>query len=269
MSSTILLDVKDRVATITFKRGKYNQFTEEETAQVNAALRHCADSNEVGAVILTGSGKYYSAGADFSSSLNLRLPKTMREHVARYNESVFNAYITFPKPIIAAVNGPAVGMAVTTASLTDVILAAPSASFHTPFVHIGLPPEGCSSFNFARIMGEENAAVLLKEGRKIDAQTALQFGFVKEVVPEPGLLERATQVAHDLMQNQPQRPIIRDNLVKKLQQVNAEESIALGQAVLEKPFLQANAKNATAKGDTATAWAFWGLLTMYPLISRL
>ncbi|KAK3289035.1 hypothetical protein CYMTET_3510 [Cymbomonas tetramitiformis] len=81
--------------------------------------------------------------------------------------------------------------------------------------------------------------------------------------------EETAQVAHDLMQNQPQRPIIRDNLVKKLQQVNAEESIALGQAVLEKPFLQANAKNATAKGDTATAWAFWGLLTMYPLISRL
>ncbi len=81
------------------------------------------------------------------------------EPAAAGRSQVFEAYLGFPKPLIAAVNGPAVGMGVTTASLTDMVVASPSASFHTPFAALGLPAEGCSSYNFPRLLGQANAEV--------------------------------------------------------------------------------------------------------------
>ena len=104
------------------------------------------------------------------------MPSTMRSHIEKYNRGVFDPYITFPKPIIAAVNGPAIGMAVTTASLTDYRIAAPTATFHTPFAQLGLPPEGCSSINFERLMGKKGSMIMLEKGEKIDANKALELG---------------------------------------------------------------------------------------------
>ena len=111
------------------------------------------------AVIITGTGKYYSAGADIAAMMRPALLSTIRQHITQYNQSIFDAYLKFPKPLFAAVNGPAVGMGVTTATLTDAIVASSTATFHTPFRQLGLAPEGCSSFNFPRLIGQENATV--------------------------------------------------------------------------------------------------------------
>ena len=97
-------------------------------------------------------------------------------------------------------------MGVTTASLTDFIIASSTATFHTPFVELGLPPEGCSSFNFARLMGEANAKVqytaesltvlqrLIADAEKVDAITAQEIGLVGAVVSPEELLKTAKQI---------------------------------------------------------------------------
>ena len=105
----------------------------------------------------------------------------MRAHITLYNASVFDSYLTFPKPLLAAVNGPAIGMAVTSATLTDGIICSSKATFHTPFRQLGLPPEGCSSVHFERLMGPEGVEVMLTRGEKVDAAKALRLGLVKEV----------------------------------------------------------------------------------------
>merc|ERR1712086_724008 len=88
---TILMSVEDHIAVITFNRPKkFNSFTEEQTAKLNAKLKQCANDPQVKAVIVTGNGKYYSAGADFAASGGLRLPSTVTKHITEYNEGVFD-----------------------------------------------------------------------------------------------------------------------------------------------------------------------------------
>ena len=104
---------------------------------------------------------------------------------------MFNVFIEFPKPIIAAVNGPGIGSGTTAPALCDIILASERASFSTPFSALGVGPEGCASVHFQRILGGETARRLLEEGWKPSAQEARDVGLVSEVVAHHDLLARA------------------------------------------------------------------------------
>lgn len=151
----IVFTVCNGVVTIRLHRPrKYNAWREEDTMLIRERLQHCAGDASIGAVIMTGTGPYYSAGADILGSARLQRPSTLRAHITQYNQGVFDMFLDFPKPVLAAVNGPAVGVGVTSSTLTDAILASSTATFHTPFAMLGLPPEGCSSFNFPRLLGE-------------------------------------------------------------------------------------------------------------------
>eukprot|EP00658_Telonema_sp_P-2_P080617 TRINITY_DN8056_c0_g1_i2.p1 TRINITY_DN8056_c0_g1~~TRINITY_DN8056_c0_g1_i2.p1 ORF type:complete len:256 (+),score=52.95 TRINITY_DN8056_c0_g1_i2:135-902(+) len=231
-SSSAASDVYKRQAVIQFQRpAKLNSFREQDTNELNRILSECSSNPDVRAVILTGQGKYYSAGADFASSVKPQRPSTLRKHVTEFNQETFDAYLTFPKPLFAAVNGPAIGMAVTTASLTDFVIASNTATFHTPFVALGIPAEGCSSFNFERILGAANAERMIVKGEKIDANTALEMGLVGKVVPDSELLATAKQVAMEWISAGRGRPYVEAGLLTKLREVNKQESIALGKAV--------------------------------------
>ena len=106
-------------------------------------------------------------------------------------------FIEFPKPIIAAVNGPGIGSGTTAPALCDVILASERASFSTPFSNLGVGPEGCASVHFERILGRETASRLLEDCWKPSAQEAKDVGLVAEVVAHDDLLARA-QVRNSL-----------------------------------------------------------------------
>lgn len=92
-----------------------------------------------------------------------------------------NAFIDFPHPLIAAVNGPAYGIAVTTLALCDEVHAVRAATFNTPFTALGQSPEGCSSYMFPRIMGEQAAVRVLADGWEFSAVEGKGLGFIKEV----------------------------------------------------------------------------------------
>mmetsp|Transcript_123259 Transcript_123259/g.218367 ORF Transcript_123259/g.218367 Transcript_123259/m.218367 type:complete len:281 (-) Transcript_123259:194-1036(-) len=266
----VVFSVQNGVATIRLNRPlKYNGWREVDTEAIRKYLAQCAEDDSIGAVILTGTGPYYTAGADTFSSLTLSRPSTMRAHITKYNQGIFDMFLDFPKPIIAAVNGPAVGVGTTSCTLMDYVLASTTATFHTPFVKLGLPPEGCSSFNFPRLLGEEKARIMLQDAKKIDAETALSFGLVHEVVEAQQLMGRAQAVAEEWIVQKRARKIVEQGLVQKLKQVNAEESIAFGSAITNKRFFDAQMALATEKGKGGLAWTWWAVGKVIPPLSRL
>ncbi|KAL1524508.1 hypothetical protein AB1Y20_019402 [Prymnesium parvum] len=136
---------------------RLNAFTIPMIEQLCAALSHAACSDAVRGVVVTGRGRYYSAGADLSSVLTFRRPSHLVSQLRDTNQGLFDSFIKFPKPIVAAVNGPAFGAAVTSATLMDAVVASETATFSLPFAKYGVPPEGCSSVVLKELIGEECA----------------------------------------------------------------------------------------------------------------
>merc|ERR1719397_2280808 len=96
-------------------------------------------------MVLTGAGKYYSAGGSFDDIITPMRPSTLKSLMALDNKALFDNFLDFPKPILAAINGPAIGGPVTSALLCDYVIASEAATFITPFARLGATPEGCST----------------------------------------------------------------------------------------------------------------------------
>merc|ERR1712029_362753 len=109
-------------------------------------------------------------------------PRTLHTLITDNNEKLFNLFLDFPKPILVAANGPAIGATVTSAALCDGIIASERATFLTPFSRLCVAPEGCSSVHFQGLMGEAGAERMLVRGDKISAEEALNLGLVMRVV---------------------------------------------------------------------------------------
>merc|ERR1712117_766511 len=120
-------------------------------------------------IVLTGKGKYYSSGNDLSS---FKLDKPLTELAPLWSATLrefVRGFIDVEKPVIAAVNGPAIGIACTTLGLCDIVIASDNATFNTPFMKLAQTPEGCASFTFPRIFGAALANEVLMDERKLRA----------------------------------------------------------------------------------------------------
>lgn len=145
---------------------------------------------ELRAVLLTGTGDCFTAGNDIKDF------QARAEHGGDGAGSRFLPTIsTMQTPLIAAVNGAAVGVGTTMLAHCDLVVAARSASFVMPFTRLGLVPEAASSLLFPRLLGYQRAGALLLLGEGMDAATALQWGFVNRVVDDPALLDSARELA--------------------------------------------------------------------------
>lgn len=188
--------------------------------EVGDALVEIGKDARARGVILTGQGDYYSSGNDLANFSQLMHPRTMAANAKEVCYTFVDAFVTFPKPMIAAVNGPSIGIATTTLGLCDVRICTPSATFNTPFKKLGQAPEGCSSFMFPRILGEQVARDLLDGGATLTANEALKVKFVSEVVPAEKLLERAFELSQmELKRFTTAEP----ELLAKLQATNRNE----------------------------------------------
>ena len=153
------------------------------------------------------------------------MPATLRKLIVARNKALFDMFLDFPKPLIAAVNGPAIGASVTSATLCDAIVASDKATFHTPFSALGITPEGCSSIHFERIMGADNAARMLgPEGWKPTAQEGLDAGFVHTVAPHDELTDSVVKVASAWIAEGKTRAVIEDGTRDELKAVNAKRA---------------------------------------------
>lgn len=186
---------------------KMNAITYEMLNEIESAIRSAGTDDRVRAVVLTGTGRAFSAGTDLQQ-LSTTPPTTGRaESYANNYDETRPAPWTFAsigKPTIAAVNGAAVGVGVEFTSQCDFRIAAESARFGWVFVHRGLVPDtAAGTWLLSRIVGLQNAAYLLYSGEVINAARAKELGYVHEIVPDAELLDRSMAFAHSVSKGSP------------------------------------------------------------------
>ncbi|KAK2166112.1 hypothetical protein NP493_1339g00023 [Ridgeia piscesae] len=186
MSTHVITKVIDNVHLIKLNRPeKKNALVQEMYTDIVNALK-VAGSDSTSLTVFTGTGDYYCSGNDLSNLANIA-PQDIPE-MAKQGEVLFrdfvDAFIDFPKPIVALVNGPAVGISVTTLGLFDLVYATDRATFWSPFTSLGQSPEGCSSYLFPKIMGYAQASQLLLFNQRLTAHAACRLGIVTEVFPD-------------------------------------------------------------------------------------
>ena len=177
--SDILTDVTDGVMTITFNRpDKKNSITRAMYASMADALAQAVEQDAIRVVVFQGHEAIYSAGNDIADFLE-RPPATADSPVYRFLFGI----ASFPKPIIAAVCGPAVGIGTTMLMHCDLVYAGDNAAFSLPFVNLGLCPEAASSLLVPQMLGYHRAAEALLLGEPFMAEAALEVGLVNRIVP--------------------------------------------------------------------------------------
>ena len=257
-SSTI-----DNVTVLTLNNPKkYNGWTTPMMMALSENLKAAASNPNSKVTILTGADPYYCAGVDLSGTLKPMAPSKLKETIACTNQAVFDQFLDFPKPIIVAVNGPAIGAAVTTATLCDAIVASEKASFNTPFTRLGVPPEGCSSIHFEFLMGKVNAERMLGvEGWVPSGKEAVEVGLITKCVPHEELLNEAKKLAKEwVKEGKTGRKHMGFTDTTLMKATNKQESLDLAEVFLSEKFLAVQAAFLGSKGKTGPAMIFKSLV---------
>ncbi|NWX61052.1 ECI2 isomerase, partial [Promerops cafer] len=183
---TLIVTTKNNITKIMFNRpDRKNAINHQMYREIIKALEE-AGKNDSTIAVITGNGDYYSSGNDLSNFTNVQpgeMEKMAKDGAVLLKEFVGH-FIDFPKPLIAVVNGPAIGICVTVLGLCDLVYASDRATFHSPFSQLGQSPEGCSSYLFPKIMGLAKASEMLLFNKKLTAAEACAQGLVTEVFPD-------------------------------------------------------------------------------------
>ena len=202
MYSTITLAVADRVATLTVNRpDKLNALNRATMGELGDAIDEVRRREDVGALVVTGAGKAFVAGADISELAD-QTPIEARERALR-GQATFARFERLPKPVIAAVNGFALGGGCELAMACHVRIAADTAKFGQPEVKLGICPGYGGTQRLSRLVGRGRALQLLLTGEMIDAAEAWRIGLVNKVVPAAELLPAAEAMARQMLANGP------------------------------------------------------------------
>ena len=207
-------DVEDGVATITLDRAdRLNAFTLTMATEL-AAVAEAADRDDaVRVVVVTGSGRAFCAGADLGGGPETfsdrrtreRPPGPLRADIGGFPRDAGGVaslpFAALRKPVIAAVNGPAVGIGATLTLPMDIRIAAESARFGFVFARVGIVPEAASSWFLPRVVGISQAMEWVATGRVFDAEEALRGRLVSRVVPDADLLPTAYALAREIVAN--------------------------------------------------------------------
>jgi len=194
----ILYDVEDRIATITLHRPeKLNAQTGQMTAELHAAFAAAEADDDVRAVIVTGAGRAFCAGSDMSAGPRASLPGDAPPS-GDGTASITMRLFDFPKPVIAAINGAAVGFGISSTLAMDIRIASTAGRFGFVYSQRGIAPESASSWFLPRIVGIEQALTWMYSGKVFGADEALAGGLVSEVVDPEDLLDRAREIADQI-----------------------------------------------------------------------
>jgi 2-(1,2-epoxy-1,2-dihydrophenyl)acetyl-CoA isomerase len=199
---TVIWEVSDGVGRITLNRpDSLNAWTAEFGAELRDVVAGPAAGDDVRAVLITGSGRGFSSGADLKAGFDPH-PEDGRPDVKKELHHVYHPAIAgirrLPKPVITAVNGPAVGIGCSLALAGDLVMAAESAFFGLAFVNIGLMPDGGSTLFVPAAVGKARAFQMALLGERVPAERALEWGLVNWVHPDDRLLPEAEALAAKL-----------------------------------------------------------------------
>jgi enoyl-CoA hydratase/carnithine racemase len=216
---TIQYHINERILTITLNRPEQmNAFTVEMANELESAFYRASEDDEVGAIVVTGAGKAFCAGMDLSKEgnvfgLNEDLQPTMNDMEHRLTDEAIHAGVRdtggrvtlaifdCKKPVIAAINGAAVGIGATMTLAMDIRLASSKARIGFVFGKIGITPEACSSWFLPRIVGISQALEWVYSGDILTAEEAQQGRLVKAIYAPDELLNEAYKLAHKFIDN--------------------------------------------------------------------
>src|ERR1700761_7702700 len=198
MTDHVVVSNTDSVLEIRFNRPeKKNALTRDMYEAVSAAFERADADPAIRAVLLTGTGDTFTSGNDVKDFQGAN-------NAPRGGSRFLPALWSLQKPLIAAVNGAAIGVGTTMLLHCDLIVAARSARFVMPFTSLGLVPEAASSLLVPRLLGHQRASAMLLLGEPLDAATACEWGLVNRVVDDAALMDTAREMARRLAALRPQ-----------------------------------------------------------------
>ena len=226
-SDTVLLEKQGHIAVVTLNRpDRYNAVTDELVTRLNAIIREIRNDNQIRAVVITGAGKGFSAGADMDTIGVVLSPEDSREYITTVYQALLSNFQTLKKPIIGAINGTAAGVGASIALACDLRVMTPSSGILYAFVNIGLGPDGGASWLLTRQVGYSKAFEIAAEGKKVKAEECLSLGLTNKIVAEGQLLKSAIEWAKALAAKAPIAVgITKEDLVHAMDN-NLSESIA-------------------------------------------
>lgn len=190
----------NRVRTLTLNRPEaLNAFNEELYHATTAALLDAADDPEVSVVVLTGTGRAFSAGTDLAEmQAYIADPENFPGDYGSGFGRLIDALTAFPKPLVCAVNGLGLGIGTTVLGFADLAFMATTARLKCPFTSLGVAPEAASSYLLPQLIGRQNAAWLLLSSEWVGAQEAKEMGLVWKVCEPDDLMAEALRHARVL-----------------------------------------------------------------------
>lgn len=192
--STVLVDIHQRIATLTFNRPeRKNAFNREAWLTLRDCLREVRENDAVSVVVLTGAGKDFSSGVDLSDL-------TGEPNEQPPFEQMMDELVKLDKPLLAAAKGAAIGFGATSLLHCDVVYVGESLKLRFPFVNLGLVPEAACSYTLARNIGYQQAAELLFTAEWVNAEKAVSTGIAKAVFADDVLLTKTQERAADIAQ---------------------------------------------------------------------
>ena len=194
---TLLFSKLDRVAHISLNRpGVLNAYNIQMRDDFSEALAAVRDDPEVRALLITGEGRGFCAGADLTEFGTA--PSQVVARQVRWERDVWGQLWDLPKPVVAAIHGYCIGSGLEIALLSDIRIAAHNAIFAMPEVHLGMIPAAGGTQTLPRCAGASAALELLLTGRRFDATEALRLKLITRIVPEPQLLMAGRDMANQL-----------------------------------------------------------------------
>jgi enoyl-CoA hydratase/carnithine racemase len=233
MSDVLITQAGPILEILLNRPEKKNAFTQAMYAAVADAFRRADEDPRVRVVLLTGAGDTFTSGNDIND-FQSRAATNEASHASPF----LDALSSLATPLVAAVNGPAIGVGTTMLAHADLVIAGRSARFVMPFTALGLVPEAASSLLFPRLVGHQRASALLLLGDPMDAETARDWGFVNQVVADEELLSTARGIAARLAALPPAAVRLTKDLIKNGRSDvpgRIEQELALFHARLRSP----------------------------------
>jgi len=210
--------------------------TAEDCSDLVMALRALDEDRSVGAAILTGTGRAFSAGGNLKGMKDrngigpLDQPDSTRSNYRRGVQQITRAFLDIEVPLIAAVNGHAIGLGCDLACLCDIRIAAASARFSASFIKVGIVPGDGGAWSLQKVVGYAQAAEMLFTGDRYTAEEAKGFGLVSRVVPDEALIDEAMALAERIAANPPRAVRLTKRLLREAQHQRMADILELSAA---------------------------------------
>ena len=198
MEKAVLFEVKKGVATITLNRpDRYNAVNQDLTDGISNYLKKCEVDDSIRAVVITGAGRGFCAGADLSVFGDDVTAEQRSQYIIDEYQPLMNQFFSLKKPIIGAINGTAAGVGAAFALACDFRVMSDQSGILYAFVNIGLGPDGGASWLLARQVGYSRALEIATSGKKVTGQRCLELGLTNRIVAQDDILSNAQAWAEE------------------------------------------------------------------------